>query len=82
MRVHHIKASHPSIWDLISYLFEVPEKKDLPHQQITWTPNPESCSTEEMTKEELSQDITSNPELRKALFRRWKQMKETKNSNQ
>ena len=78
IRLHHIQTKHVAIWNFIADLFGIPEKKDLPHQQITWTPNPESCSAEEMTKEELSQEKASNPELRAKLFRMWKESKKSR----
>lgn len=77
----HISKEHPLIWTMVKHLFQIPEKSDLPSQQKTWTPNPESCS-KEMNNEELSQEIASNPELRAKLFRAWKALEETKNRSQ
>jgi hypothetical protein len=74
----HISKEHPKVWEMIKHLYHIPEKSDLPQQQVTWASNPESCSGE-MSKEELSREISSNPDLRAKLLRRWKTQKETKN---
>ena len=65
MRVHHVQSSHPSIWNLISYLFEIPKKTEVGVQRVKVS-NPESCC-----KEELAQVISESPELRKEIYREW-----------
>jgi len=65
VRIHHIQASHPSIWKLLAYLFEIPEKTEVGVQKVQVS-NPESCS-----KEELAQVISESPELRKEFYREW-----------
>jgi hypothetical protein len=77
----HISKEHPKTWEMIKDLYNIPKKAKLPHQQVTWTPNPENCSAE-LTKEELSQKIASDPDLRSKLLQRWKELKTTKDRSQ
>ncbi len=65
IRIHHIKASHPSIWKLVSHLFGM-SAEEIPDDRPSTTPNPEQLS-----KEELAEEISSSPELRRQFFRKW-----------
>lgn len=77
IRIQHIKSKHPSIWKFIKDLFKISEGSQLPHHGKYWSSNPESCSEEEteLSREELTSEIISNPKLRKLLFERWIQKK-------
>jgi len=70
MRISHIKAKHKGLWRVLKHLFAIPEKKKLPHEQETYTSNPEHCS-EKLSREELAEKLAENPELRKEFFRKW-----------
>lgn len=73
IRLHHVKASHPSIWKLISDLFGK-SSEEITDERVSTTPNPESCSDDEpekLSKEQLAERINSEEELRHQFFREW-----------
>jgi DNA-directed RNA polymerase subunit RPC12/RpoP len=74
LRILHVKSEHKGVYELIKGLF-TPEREEgddaLPSGELmpnqTGAPNPEQC-TEELSKEELAEAISSDPELRRQFY--------------
>lgn len=72
--IQHIKSRHPKIYDLIKDLFEK-EESERRYDDTEKTDQAQHLSKEnleELSKEELAERISENPELRAKLFRMWK----------
>lgn len=76
IRQIHVATKHPAIWEFIKTMFGVP--KEMPHVAEPYASNPESC-TEDLSREELTEEISRNPELRNQLFRKWKRKLQERN---
>lgn len=74
--IHHIKSRHKSLYKLLYDVFnQFQWKKDIPDWKLQPMDSPESLSKEyleKLDKEELTQEICENPELRSQLFKLWK----------
>lgn len=81
----HFKNYHKELYETIvrEFIPQKPERNEppsgelLPHQK--GSPNPEACSEsekEELSKEELAEEISKNPDLREQLYRKWIQKKQ------
>jgi len=67
-----VKSKHKSLWRVLKHLFGT-SAQDIPDEgRVSTTPNPEQC-TEKLSKEELAEELSKNPELRKQFFRKWLQ---------
>jgi hypothetical protein len=71
IRLTHVKTEHKALWRVVQHLFGK-GAEDMPDTRPSTVPNPESCS-EKLSKEELAQELSTNPELRRQFFRRWLQ---------
>lgn len=67
MIIKHIRAEHIKIYETL---------KDVFNQFL------EANEQESLSKESLSRRIVADPELRRKLFHKWKELEETENRNQ
>lgn len=81
-KVRHLKDAHAYLFEEMKRLFITPAKPE--RAEEPFTSNPESCSETEdldletLSKEELAQKISENPELRRQFFKGWKRKLEQK----
>jgi hypothetical protein len=73
----HLSQAHPAVWSIISSEFThekeigdtaLPSGKLMPHQ--TGSPNPEQCNLENLSREELAEMLSKNPESLKQFYKR------------
>ena len=67
IRLWHVKSSHKGLWRVLKHLFGISDEK----VGVVGVPVLASGETEELSKEQIKEELSKNSELRRLFFKEW-----------